>query len=207
MLKLIAALSMLIDHIGASFFEEQILWRMIGRIAFPIFCYHIALGFRHTHNLKKYILRILIAALVSQPPFYFLFHGGLNVCFTFLLSLLALLLYEHTKKNKKYLLLSFLGIIGIFISASLLNTDYSTYGVAMVLIFYAFFDQKKHIAIFLILLNINAAFTNPIQTLSLLALPIIFYLPAYKVRLPRYFFYVFYPAHLMVLWLIQRLLL
>jgi hypothetical protein len=63
MLKLIAAVIMLIDHIGFVIFPEHIVFRLIGRLAMPIFAYSIALGFTKTRSYKKYLLRMGIFAI------------------------------------------------------------------------------------------------------------------------------------------------
>ena len=68
-LKMIAMLSMLADHIGAVLFPEQILFRVIGRLAFPIFAYTLVEGFFYTHDIKKYMCRIGILALVSDDHY------------------------------------------------------------------------------------------------------------------------------------------
>lgn len=68
-LKIIAAVTMTIDHVGAMFFPDQIFWRCIGRMAFPIFCYLIANGFFYTRSKIKYLSRLLGCALLSQLPF------------------------------------------------------------------------------------------------------------------------------------------
>ena len=90
-LKLIASLSMLIDHAGLMLFNDNPTMRMIGRLAFPIFAFFIAEGFRYTKSKARYAARLLIFALISQP-FYAFAHGetlmtsDLNMIFTLLLS-------------------------------------------------------------------------------------------------------------------------
>lgn len=103
LLKLVALITMLIDHIGYLYFPEEMLYRTIGRIAFPIFAYQIALGFKKTSSRSGYAKRLLIFALISQIPYlwfnpelYFDFHN-LNIMFTFLLSLGVLQLLEFSK--------------------------------------------------------------------------------------------------------------
>lgn len=105
LLKIIAIATMLIDHVGYLYFPGQMLYRTIGRIAFPIFAYQVALGFQKTSNRKKYGLRLLIFACISQIP-YFWFNpdvqfrfGGLNIMFTFLLALGALQCFEMGQKS------------------------------------------------------------------------------------------------------------
>ena len=98
-LKLIAIVSMLIDHIGGAFFPEVGIFRWIGRLAFPIFCYCLTVGLLYTRSVKKYLLRLGIFALVSQPFYILAFHPvgqfaenltNWNIFFTLFLSLLAM---------------------------------------------------------------------------------------------------------------------
>lgn len=103
LLKLIALITMLIDHIGYLYYPEEMMFRTIGRIAFPIFAYQIALGFKKTSSRSGYAKRLLIFASISQIPYlwfnpelYFDFHN-LNIMFTFLLSLGVLQLFEISK--------------------------------------------------------------------------------------------------------------
>ena len=77
-LKIIAIITMLIDHIGYVFFPDRIELRIIGRISFPLFAYCIAVGFLYTSNIKKYILRLAAFSILSQP-FYVLSYIHKNL--------------------------------------------------------------------------------------------------------------------------------
>ncbi len=101
-LKIIAMITMLVDHIGVLFFPGITLFRTIGRIAFPIFAYQIALGYTYTHDRNKYGKRLLIFAFISQIPlclfesYYDIYTYPSKRHFLFTYSLLVLASYEHT---------------------------------------------------------------------------------------------------------------
>lgn len=103
-LKIIALITMFIDHSGYAIMGHFSFFNYIGRIAFPIFAFQISEGYKHTKNFKKYFLRIGLFALISQVPFsLFLlkYHGspfGLNIFFTLFLGLLAIYLYDYIVK-------------------------------------------------------------------------------------------------------------
>lgn len=204
-LKLIAAISMLVDHVGVLFFPDVIMMRIIGRLAFPIFAYYIAQGFINTSNINKYILRIFIFSIISQVPFCFFAYiiiGNylyFNVLFTFLLALILL----YAVENKQYII----GICIAFIPITLemfmsIDTDYGTYGIIMVLIFYLFREKTiiRNIAIVALTIIhsylIGIPFYYSVQIYCVLALPIIDHVKKPRIVLPKYFFYIFYPLHI-----------
>lgn len=208
--KIIAMVSMFIDHMGAYLFpyyvnEYYIIFRIVGRIAYPIFAYYIAAGFKRTSNLKKYILRMFGFAILTQLPFYF-FTGQilyLNVMFTFTIGLITL--YFFNKKN-------ILWIVS-FISAELLNTDYGVYGIAIILIFYIYGENKNKSFLyyslltgFYVLLNIvgvhEISFIYFIQLFSIISIPIIYFKYPVSIRINKYIGYFFYPVHISLIILI-----
>ena len=95
-LKLIAIVSMLIDHVGTVFFPQYPVFRWIGRLAFPIFAYSLTVGLLYTRNIRKYLIRLGIFALISQPFYTFAFHPWdwqtewmvMNIFFTLFVSTL-----------------------------------------------------------------------------------------------------------------------
>ncbi|MDR5659259.1 TraX family protein [Serpentinicella sp. ANB-PHB4] len=201
-LKLIAIITMLIDHIGALLFPDIIIFRIIGRIAFPIFAYHLVIGYKNTANLKKYVLRLSLFAVVSQIPFTF-FGRGLNIFFTLLIGILAIYLYEKNRRGLLMLLFLSIPLFTYFI----IYFDYELYGVLMILLFYIFYeDQNKTILSFtgltlLYCIDIN----HYIQMYAIFALPLFYTDFKIKIRLSRYFFYAFYPVHITVLLIVERL--
>lgn len=154
-LHIIAMAFMLCDHLCMTLLGNQMWLHYIGRIAYPIFAFMLVEGFRRTHNIKKYLLRLLVFALISEIPFdlmcggTWLFPTQQNVMFTFLISMLLMLLMEQPKKIKKafgkYVVFAITGFF-TFILGFLLGTitmvDYFGGGVVMVLMFYLFQDDR-----------------------------------------------------------------
>lgn len=177
-LQIIAMITMAIDHVSYVYTygdAHTTFLNYIGRIAFPIFCFQIALGYKKTKNLGKYILKLIIVAGVTQIPYILFFKNvviqseiGLNVVFTLIFGLLAILIYDFTIENKKiklnseltfgekYANLSIPKIIGLFtikiigISlilyiVNLLDMEYGIKGIVLILGFYILypFDSEN----------------------------------------------------------------
>ena len=211
-LKVIAMVTMLIDHVGYYLVPHNttiyLLMRIIGRIAFPIFAYYVATGYRRTSDINKYMGRMLVFALITQVPFYFFSHGEfyLNVMFTFFMALLMLRLYE--KNNLIWVIMLFL--------ADVANMDYGAYGLLIILIFYLFGDNKKKAFLLLLLLSLvydslrvleygSLNWSLYIQSLCVMAIPII-YFKFRKIRINKYISYFFYPVHISIIVLIEKFL-
>ncbi|MCC8080934.1 MAG: conjugal transfer protein TraX [Lachnospiraceae bacterium] len=221
LLKLIAIATMLIDHIGAVLYPDQMIFRYIGRIAFPVFVFLLVEGFYYTRNIRKYELRLLLFAIISECPFDLAFNDAVlefqsqNVFFTLFLGLLMLDLMQKVKgQHWKNIL-----ILVIFtLAAVLLQTDYDAGGILLVYCFYKFRNQPipKYIG----LGAISLLLYEPIQYWSLLAaIPLTLYNGERGFRpdgrwysgraggagalLVKYLFYVFYPVHLLILYFIS----
>jgi len=215
-LKLIAIITMLIDHIAAIFVpSDTILWlvmRSIGRLAFPIFVFLIVEGFHHTKDIKKYLIRLGAFALISEIPFDLAFYGKVlegshqNVFFTLFLGLLVITLISMVeKKFQKNIfvanLLSALLTLGFCAIALFLKTDYNFAGILLIVAFYLFRGSKALITLSLII--VTGTILQSINILATLAIiPIAFY-NGQKGKNIKYIFYAFYPAHLLLLALIQ----
>ena len=105
MLKIIAMVSMVFDHVGDMFFPDTDWMRMVGRIAMPIFAFCITEGYIHTRNKNKYLMRMGVFALISEVPFDLAFDGkvGLshqNIMLSFFLAILALMLFDLIRGSK-----------------------------------------------------------------------------------------------------------
>lgn len=149
-LHIIAMTIMLGDHMWATVIPGSMWLTNIGRMAFPIFAFMIVEGYFHTKSIKKYILRMLIGAVISEVPFnlmtggYFLNPFQQNVMWSFLLSLLCIHAIESIKKKNKYLHIPMTVLIfgATAIIGMLLMVDYFAYGILAVAVFYIFRGKK-----------------------------------------------------------------
>lgn len=146
-LKIIACIAMLIDHVG--YMINFMPFRIIGRIAFPIFLYLICNGYRHTSNRLRYALRLLVFAIISQIPFsLFCYHSvwsmNGNVFFTLLMSLLCIWAADSMMKHKILRWFSLLPSIVVFFlyHYGVIASDYGARAIVMAIVFYLF-DGKK----------------------------------------------------------------
>ena len=216
-LKLIACLTMLVDHIGYVFLPYPIL-RIIGRLAYPIYAFLLCQGLQHTKNPRKYLLRMLLVLLITELPYDLLFRGEWtlehqNVMFTLLLGLLMGLCIRKASALPVKLLL----VVPFALLAELARTDYGGYGILIIALF-LFSQNVRHPRLFeaagLFFLSLFMSqsavliwgFPVPIQLFTLVALiPISLYNGKKSTAAPvlQWGFYLFYPVHLVILFLIQ----
>ncbi|MFB5673519.1 TraX family protein [Paenibacillus terreus] len=211
----IAMITMLIDHIGAVFHPDELApWRIIGRIAFPIYTFALYLGYLHTRNMKRYMFRLFVLALLSQPPFMFAFGtAGLNVIFTLLVSLLALAGADRLKSPG--LMIPFYVVVGALMEWS--NMDYGAYGLVLVLIFRYTRGVWMVIAHFILNLlyelwnyrYIGYMYYQPftmVQHYSIISTVVISLFQSspgvFRRTVPRWLWISFYPVHLAVIALV-----
>ena len=221
LLKLVAILAMLIDHVGGAFFPEVGPFRWIGRLAFPIFCYCMTVGLLYTRDVKRYLARLAAFAVISQPFYVLAFHPhdwmldrnwvNWNIFFTLFLSLLAMVGF----KERKWWL-----FLGAFFAVSWWNFDYSGIGIELMLIFFLCRNHPKIGAALYGLMYLPSLWSgwpeDPLclslgglcvdwSVFALLAAPLIFLPTRSGLKIPKWFFYWFYPAHLAVIAGIQFL--
>lgn len=185
--------------------------RMIGRLSFPIFAFMLVEGFIHTSNRKKYLRRLAIFAVISEPP-YMIFTYGVswrqamlssalqNIFFELLLMFAALWFLEKARAKNK---LFYLGAAAIPVLAEALGTMYGGYGVLMAMAFFLF--HKRRWAGMACLAALTALYCvrmgSWFQIYAVFAaIPLYFYNGQRGQRLPRYFCYGFYPVHLLVIY-------
>lgn len=140
---MIAIAAMACDHIGAVLFPQYLEMRIIGRIAFPIFAFTLVEGFCHTKDVKKYMMRLGILALISEVPFDLAFwgvpleFGHQNVFFTLFLGIAMLYLYLKSIRTSRQIF----AVLGMMLLSELLHTDYNSAGLLMIFIFYMFREK------------------------------------------------------------------
>ena len=213
-LKIIAAIAMLIDHVGLMFFPENALFRIIGRLAFPIFAFMIAEGCKYTRSRLRYFLQLFGLALGCQIV-YFIADGSmyLSVLFTFSLAVLTIfaLQYCKAKPTALPLLLFIATVVAVYVLNQLLDIDYGFFG-CMLPVFAAAFHSTRFdkpllnilmLALGLLLLWISL---GGLQLYALAAVPLLLCYSGRRGKIKmKYFFYIFYPAHLallqVILWL------
>lgn len=231
-LKIIAVISMLIDHIAAVlilvgiYYKKipyagnkemlntiYIIMRAIGRISFPIFCFLLVEGYIHTSNKKKYTLRLFIFALISEIPFNLAFGNKIfipasrlnNVFFTLFLGICVMYIIEfieNKKINKVATVLAIIATIVVFGGiAKFIKCDFKYYGILCIALFYIFREKR----ILQILSGIVVFFYEVPASFGIVYLSLItiyFYNGKRGLR-TKYFFYIFYPVHLLILYFIR----
>ncbi len=211
-LKLIAALSMTIDHIGVSLFPRLEILRIIGRLAFPVFAYFIFEGFRYTHSRGRYFLRLFVLGLACMAVYYFAekeVYG--NILITFSLSVAALCAAEYAKTSESIKGWAAFGLCmaGIYALCRLMYIDYGFFGVMAPVCAYLAGGEHNKSAVAGFGLGICAvsAAAGGIQYFSLFALIILSFYDGNrgKMKLGQ-FFYWFYPVHLGIIGLISYLI-
>lgn len=202
-LKCIAIITMLIDHIGAVLLPEYIILRYIGRISFPIFCFLLTEGFFHTKNVRKYILRLGFFALLSEIPYDLAFMNSVmdfrrqNVFFTLFIGMV--MMYAVTRTNN--LTEKTLYLVLAMWAAQMVRGDYGYKGILLIATYFFFREYK----VFKLLLGSvwNLMWNGSIQAYGALAsIPLLLY-SGEKGRSMKFLFYIFYPIHLLILYIIS----
>lgn len=235
-LKVIAMVTMVIDHTGAVLFPQQELWRVIGRIAFPIYVWLLIMGFVHTSSVQRYIGRMAVFSLISEIPFDLALTGTIctfrwqNVFWTLTISLLMLAALkkvldqmqdERAGGRGNIVLKTALIILLTMALSEWLHFDYGAAGPALAAVFYFYARYQRPSLLtgfclfclaFLMdpVLNGNAgsslAWYYAVASISsecfgILAIPVISrYNGIRKWKRGKYFFYLFYPLHLLILY-------
>ena len=227
-LHIIAMVLMLMDHLWATLLPAQEWLTCAGRVAFPIFAFMAVEGYFHTHSFKKYALRMLIFAIISEVPFDMMYGGTWfypvhqNVIWTLLLGLLGIHLMENVRKKQKpwaYVLVSAAVIIAGTILGIICMVDYYSVGILTVFVFYFFRGSKwwyllgQIAALYWLNVEMLGGLMYPIQIFGMdfeicqqgfalfALLPIWLYRgrQGYHSKTFQYICYAFYPVHMLIL--------
>ena len=210
-LKILACIFMVIDHVGLFLFPDIVILRIIGRLAYPIFAFCISEGFHYTKSKRNYLIRLLCFALISEPIFNLVNNGTLfylgyqNVLFTFSLAVFFLWICDKLKDNKElkrivYFIPEVILFITFFLIAVILKIDYNGYGFTLVIVFYYLRNKELYRNICIPITQL--IFLRGYSLVSILSIFIIMLYNEKKGRSMKYFFYLFYPLHLLIIYLL-----
>lgn len=236
-LKLIAMLAMFVDHAGKMLFPQYPIMRIIGRLAFPIYAYCLAVGCVYTRSPLNYIKRLALLALVSQP-FYavaldhsvsgmyaysfaeqpvraalnFYIRSWHSPSILFALTLGALLIWSLRERH-----LTFSAALLLFCYLAEDKINYGFKGILLMLLFYLFINRAwlslPAVLAFMAWWGIGAGSYSifgvrfSTQAFAILALPLIYIPTNTGVKLPKWLFYAFYPAHMVLIYVLDKFVL
>ena len=232
LLKMIAIVCMIVDHVGARIFPNVQELRIIGRIAFPLYLWCMVVGACYTRDPMKYALRLLLAGIVSQP-FYMLGLNHrwdqLNIMFTLLLGYIGIVGIRENRYGSRYW-----APLLVMMATELVEVDYALNGVLLAMLLYLAREKRGAVAALMVtfcmywgttsssitkiagyglqrngqLINelLNWSFIKRflrLQALAVLALPLMLWRKKERTPFPKWAAYAAYPGHLLILWLVQ----
>lgn len=212
MLMILACLSMLIDHVGGYLLGNQEIFRMIGRLAMPMYAYLIVAGVKHTSDSKKYLKRLFINALAAQLPYIIMTESyELDICFVWLISAMLLMAYENKALNLFCKSIISILLVGV---TFIIPMDYGVYAIVWILVFYfrdKFNDKVKHLGNIIVFIGPFIAYCvwqRPIQFAALCAIPLIFLCSKYDAtrlrnKYAKTLYQLFYPLHMTIIDIIK----
>ena len=196
----IAMLTMLIDHIGVVFYQDQTWLRYIGRIAFPLYAYLIVVGYQRTRNYRNYMIRVGLLAIIAQPAYQWAFNTtGLNIIISLFIGLL---LFKLLDISAKYRLVQILIVLATLYGSTFFDLDYGAYGIVLMLIFR--YVPRDKLMLFHAILELPYIFVWGYQYVSLIVTYFISFqakwlAKADTIQVPRWLWRCFYPLHLYIL--------
>ena len=209
-LKWIACISMLIDHIGVFLFPQYQLLRVLGRLAFPIFAFMVANGYRHTRNLGRYFMRLGLFAILYQPIYRICLGDHFNIFATLFIGMAAIYLYEQLLHRAGYPVLAWIPPIALSVLAQALHLEYGAYGVILIFTAHLFFQNPQGLIISWVLASlayVTIYWPTTTQAYALFALPLLLHYNQQRGRNNKWLFYIFYCTHIPLLYLVQQILL
>lgn len=222
-LKVVAIVGMALNHSAYIFYpylptEALCVMFAVGGVTFPVMAYLLVEGYQHTSNVRRYGIRLFVFALISQVPFWLFLAPEGNVLFPLLIGLAALYLYDHMKNRVAFWL------VFAALTALSIHCDWGILGPLIIIMMRAIPNRRQRIILPLLLPIVGyglPALSDFVATLDLVDLPFALYpligctsaiplLLAYngsRGRPMKWFFYAFYPAHILILGLAKGLLL
>ncbi len=203
MILLLGALFMVLDHVGLLW---GIPWlRYVGRLAFPLFAYQVVISFRHTSSKPKYMGKLLLCALISQPIFAMM-RPGANILFLFAAAVPVLWAWDNARtspplpKYRPYMAFALISVV-VCLMLMYFRVDYGAYGLLIILLILAAQGDRQtvvpgYVAITLLFWTFGVISWDQIIGVLPLLLPLD---QMRRIRTWKYFFYVFYPAHIILL--------
>ena len=217
-LKLLAVMLMTIDHIGAILYPNVLWLRLIGRLAYPIFAYMVAEGCTHTRSLPRYFATMAAMAAVCQVAVYFVtgsLYQYILVTFSLSIGLVCLLKKAKDTNHMLWWLLSAAGIgvvwyltqwLPVKLRGTDFSIDYSFWGVMLPVAVWLGKTRQQKLLITAGVLVLIAGDPNQIQMLSLCALPLLMLYNGQRGKMKlKYFFYLYFPVHIVALEIIALL--
>lgn len=231
-LKIIACLTMFVSHLAQSnllyslgYIKFADFSMLIGRVAMPLFCFMLVQGAIHTRNRKSYLIRLFIFALLSEIPFDLVFSGQIlgfenqfdkqNVIITLFLGASLIIFWEYLNEKLENLLIKIgLMIISYWLIEDIalsIRCDYSFFGIRAIALLYLA-RNNKYLTALAIFLGFYfeahvSGFELYIPYIVYLSIPFIFLYNGKRGKYPKYGFYLFYPGHLLLIYLLKLVLL
>lgn len=202
-LKILAIITMIIDHVGVVFFPGQYIFRIIGRLAFPIYAFLLVEGMLHTRNISKYLFRLLIFGMISEIPYDLAFSNRImefsnwNIMFTLFIGGLAiafLIRWGYTP----YTCILICLLIAI---AQLTNVDGGGYGVIVIILLFHFRDNAVYMLSMMIV--IYGVILGWLYKYAILAMGPIYCYNGKRGYEIKWIGYWIYPIHLLILAIIR----
>lgn len=206
--KMIALITMFLDHFARILFPELYILKVVGRLAFILYSFLLVEGFVHTQSTGKYLLRLILFAVLSEIPYDLAFGNSIydpqrqNIFFSLSSGLVSLLIIDAKKVSSdvKVLLITVL-----VTAANLFHFDYYYLGVLQVICLYVYRYNKFKKYLTVGILNVFFAFKVSIQSAAILGFIPMHLYNGQRGKKTGLLYYLFYPVHLIFYWLIKRI--
>ena len=211
MIKWIAFITMVIDHVGLIFFPNLMFLRYIGRVSMPLYAYCLARGFKSSNEkgtLGKYFLKIIIFTVLSEIPYHLVIDDGFNIGVTWVLALVFMICARHMRQEGFFV--GLFSLLGCFLACNIINPMYGWYGMVLPYYFLINMDDNYNVTwapMFIEMFLITFLYGNVNQYLALISIPVLwFILPLEKdVKFPNWLNHLAYPCHILLLGFIELL--